>query len=214
VILAFIGSILVITYKPREIDFDITYKPRKIDFDTLLALFFLLIIFSCEVYQYYKAPYFVAISEVLKNPDKYHGKKVLVKGKIIDARYKESEWGPEYAVYVLSDGTGVIKVFADSNVDPDSDICNWAVGAKVEVLGKYYKVKHVGPYVFYNQIDAKSISLEREEAKKVQELLEKEYNCRKDCEKYADPESCKEFCENKVFKPEAPKVEAPAPLNR
>jgi RPA family protein len=185
---------------------------RKIKSDKLFVLSFLLFFVSYIVYQYYKAPKFVVISEILRNPDKYHRKEVLVKGKIVDAKYKESEWGPEYAVYVLSDGTGVIKVFADGYNDPE--MCDWGVGAKIEVLGKYYKVKRVGPYVFFNQIDAESISLESEEAKKFQELLEKEYNCRKDCEKYADPESCKEFCKNKVYKIEAPKVEAPAPLDR
>jgi hypothetical protein len=129
---------------------------RKIDFNELLLWVFLLFIVGGIVYLC-KPPHFIPISEILNNPFKYQGKEVAVRGTIIDAKYKESELGPEYAVYVLSDGTGVVKVFADSSVNPDLDMCSWVVGAKVEVFGKYYWIKYVWPYVFFNQIDAEEI---------------------------------------------------------
>jgi hypothetical protein len=155
---------------------------RKINFnelfEKLLGWVYLLFIVGGIVYSIWwfiiKPSHFIPISEILNDPIKYQGKEVAVRGTIIDAKYKESDLGPEYAVYVLSDGTGVIKVFVDCDVDPESDICNWEVGAKVKVLGKYYWVRYVGPYVFFNQINAESISLDRKEWKKVQELLEKE----------------------------------------
>jgi len=109
------------------------------------------------VYRFYIENHFIPISEILSDPIKYQGKEVAVKGTIIDAKYKVSKWGKEYAVYVLSDGTGAIKIFAYHDPD-DIDIYNWGVGDKVEVLGKYYWVRYVGPYVFLmklmlNQLD-------------------------------------------------------------
>jgi RPA family protein len=168
-----------------------------------LILFFIIIWGGYLVHYYYTTPKFVEISELLINPDKYHGKKVLVVGKIVDAKYKETEWGPKYTVYKLSDGTGVIKVFADGFKDPE--MCYWAKGVKIWVVGKYYKEKHVRSYVFFNQIDAEEIGLTSEEMRKVQTYLDKLYDCRKDCEKYADPESCKEFCKNNILTPKPPK---------
>jgi len=98
---------------------------RKINFDDLIAyfyIFFVLCGIGFFIYRFYIENHFIPISKILSDPIKYQGKEVAVKGTIIDAKYKESEFGPEYAVYVLSDGTGVIKVFADGYEDPEMNL--------------------------------------------------------------------------------------------
>lgn len=53
------------------------------------------------------------------------------------------------------------------------------VGDKVEVLGKYYWVRYVGPYVFFNEINAESIRYDRKVWEEVDKELEKEYDFKK-----------------------------------
>jgi len=89
----------------------------------------------------------LTISEIINHPDKYHLSTVQVKGKVLDLKSKTSKRGNEYTIMVLSDGTGNITVFTfgTPKIKPEDT---------VKVKGVFYKVKHVGRYTFYNEIDA------------------------------------------------------------
>ena len=97
----------------------------------------------------------LTISEILNHPDKYHLSTVQVKGKVLDLQSKTSKRGNEYTIMVLSDGTGNITVFTfgTQKIKPEDT---------VKVKGVFYKVKHVGRYTFYNEIDASKGTIERE----------------------------------------------------
>jgi cytochrome c-type biogenesis protein CcmE len=97
----------------------------------------------------------LTVSEILNHPDKYHLKTVRVKGEVLDVKYKVSKRGNPYTVFVLSDGKASIKVFTFGTPEIN-------VGDKVKVEGTFYKVKYVGRYTFYNEIDASKGSIKRE----------------------------------------------------
>jgi exonuclease VII large subunit len=91
----------------------------------------------------------VTIGEILDNPDKYDGKRVTVRGEVVDIRARVSRAGNPYYTFTLRDRTGEIKVF-----NFGQPVCT--DGDKVVVTGKYSVEKHVGHYTFYNEIDASS----------------------------------------------------------
>ncbi|MGB9807578.1 MAG: hypothetical protein ACPLSJ_03340 [Thermosulfidibacteraceae bacterium] len=88
-----------------------------------------------------------SVSEILTNPDKYDNKAVQVPGKCINVKHKVSRKGNPYTVFELADKGGSIKVFSFGYLAINE-------GDKVIVKGIYQKVKMVGPYIFYNEIDA------------------------------------------------------------
>ena len=97
----------------------------------------------------------LTISEIINNPDRYHLKTVTVKGNVLDVKHKISQKGNEYTVFVLSDGSARIKVFTFGSSQIN-------VGDKVKVEGVFYKVKYVGRYTFYNEIDATNGLIKKE----------------------------------------------------
>jgi len=97
----------------------------------------------------------LTISEIINNPDRYHLKTVTVKGDVLDVKHKISRKGNEYTVFVLSDGSARIKVFTFGSSQIN-------VGDKVKVEGVFYKVKYVGRYTFYNEIDATNGLIKKE----------------------------------------------------
>jgi DNA/RNA endonuclease YhcR with UshA esterase domain len=97
----------------------------------------------------------LTISEIINNPDRYHLKTVTVKGDVLDVKHKISQKGNEYTVFVLSDGSARIKVFTFGSSQIN-------VGDKVKVEGVFYKVKYVGRYTFYNEIDATNGLIKKE----------------------------------------------------
>jgi RecJ-like exonuclease len=97
----------------------------------------------------------LTVSEILNHPDKYHLKTVQVKGEVLDVKHKVSKRGNEYTVFVLSDGKKSLNVFTFG-------IPEINVGDKVKVEGTFYKVKYVGRYTFYNEIDASKGLIKRE----------------------------------------------------
>jgi len=97
----------------------------------------------------------LTISEIINHPDKYHLSTVQVKGKVLDLKSKTSKRGNDYTIIVLSDGTGNITVFTFGTP-------KIKFGDTVKVIGIFYKVKHVGRYTFYNEIDASKGTVERE----------------------------------------------------
>jgi len=97
----------------------------------------------------------LTISEIINNPDRYHLKNVKVKGEVLDVKHKISRKGNEYTVFVLFDGGARIKVFTFGSPQIN-------VGDKVKVEGVFYKVKYVGRYTFYNEIDATNGLIKKE----------------------------------------------------
>lgn len=94
------------------------------------------------------------VSDILSNPDKYDGKMVQVEGKVLSTKFKTSKKGNPYTTFKLSDAVDTLTVFSFGTLSVDE-------GNKVRVMGRYQKVKQVGRYAFYNEIDASEGSVER-----------------------------------------------------
>ncbi|MBO8144203.1 MAG: hypothetical protein H0Z16_06450 [Thermodesulfobacterium sp.] len=120
-----------------------------------LIRFLILLLTGVLTFYVYADTQVLTISDILDHPDKYHLKTVQVKGKVLDVKHKVSKKGNEYTVFVLSDGKASIKVFTFGT--PEINI-----GDVVKVEGIFYKVKHVGKYTFYNEIDASKGLIKRE----------------------------------------------------
>ncbi|MCC6025502.1 MAG: hypothetical protein LM575_00850 [Caldimicrobium sp.] len=127
---------------------------KRFNFLPLFRVFILLLITVLSFYSCTNAQV-VTISEILSNPDKYHLKTVVVKGEVLDVKHKVSKKGNPYTVFALSDGTSAIKIFTFGTPEINR-------GDKVKVKGIFYKVRYVGRYTFYNEIDATDGWIKRE----------------------------------------------------
>jgi DNA/RNA endonuclease YhcR with UshA esterase domain len=127
---------------------------KRLNFLLLFRLFIFLLITILSFYSCTDAQV-VTISEILSDPDKYHLKTVLVKGEVLDVKHKVSKRGNPYTVFALSDGTSAIKIFTFGTPEINR-------GDKVKVKGIFYKVRYVGRYTFYNEIDATDGWIKRE----------------------------------------------------
>jgi DNA polymerase III alpha subunit len=127
---------------------------KRFNFLPLFRVFILLLIIVLSFYSCTDAQV-VTISEILSNPDKYHLKTVLVKGEVLGVKHKVSRKGNPYTVFALSDGTSAIKIFTFGTPEINR-------GDKVKVKGIFYKVRYVGRYTFYNEIDATDGWIKRE----------------------------------------------------
>ncbi len=87
-------------------------------------------------------------SQILSRPDAYDGQVVCVQGVADSLKHKVSRKGNPYTTFHVTgfDGTA-IKAFSFSHL-PIRD------RQPVEVTGTFKRVKRVGRYVFYNEIDA------------------------------------------------------------
>lgn len=94
------------------------------------------------------------VGDVLSNPDKYDGKMVQVEGKAVYPKFKVSKKGKPYTIFKLKDADNTLTVFSFGTLSIKE-------GNKVRVMGRYQKVKQVGRYTFYNEIDASDGSVER-----------------------------------------------------
>jgi DNA polymerase III alpha subunit len=93
----------------------------------------------------------VSVQEILSNPDKYDGQEVSVQGKASKIKPRTSKKGNDYATFTLTDESGKgmnIFTFGHPRIMD---------GQKVTVTGIYQKVKRVGKYTFYNEVEAKTI---------------------------------------------------------
>jgi RecJ-like exonuclease len=120
-----------------------------------LIRFLVLLLTTVLTYYVYANAQVLTVSEILNHPDKYHLKTVQVKGEVLDVKHKVSKRGNEYTVFVLSDGKKSLNVFTFGTPEIN-------VGDKVKVEGIFYKVKYVGRYTFYNEIDASKGLIKRE----------------------------------------------------
>jgi RecJ-like exonuclease len=127
---------------------------KRLTFLPLIRFLVLLLTTVLTFYVYANAQV-LTVSEIINNPDKYHLKTVQVKGEVLDVKHKVSKRGNPYTVFVLSDGKKSLNVFTFGTPEIN-------VGDKVKVEGIFYKVKYVGRYTFYNEIDASKGLIKRE----------------------------------------------------
>ncbi len=94
------------------------------------------------------------VGDILSSPDKYDGKTVQVEGKAQSIKSKTSKKGNPYTTFKVSGAGDTLTVFSFGTLSIEE-------GNKVRVMGRYQKVKQVGRYTFYNEIDASGGSVER-----------------------------------------------------
>ena len=91
------------------------------------------------------------VEKILGDKDLYDGKEVTVPGSVSNLKFKTSKAGNEYTTFALVGKSGdSINVYVRKHL-------NLKKGQKVKVTGTYRKVKRVGRYTFYNEIDATEI---------------------------------------------------------
>lgn len=92
-----------------------------------------------------------SIEKILGDRDLYDGKEVTVAGTVSNLKFKMSKIGNEYTTFSLAGKSGdSINVFVRQHPKLKK-------GQKVKVTGTYRKVKKVGRYTFYNEIEATEI---------------------------------------------------------
>jgi DNA polymerase III alpha subunit len=87
---------------------------------------------------------------LLANPAQYDGQTVTVHGTVTGLRERTSRRGDAYTTFKLHDPSGAVSVFSWGHPTLKNR-------DRVEVEGVFQEVKHVAPYVFYNEIDARRI---------------------------------------------------------
>jgi len=94
----------------------------------------------------------ISVADLLQNPERYDGKTVIVEGKIISYQERFSRRGNPYTTFRLEDNGFSVAVFAWGHLGLKD-------GLRVRVSGVFQKVKQVGRYTFYNEINAYKIQL-------------------------------------------------------
>jgi CcmE len=96
----------------------------------------------------------IKVSDILSNPDQYDGKMVQVEGDVTMLKAKVSKKGNPYYTFKLADREKSLSVFNFGTPSVKE-------GNSVMVMGRYQKVKHVGRYTFYNEVDASGGSVQK-----------------------------------------------------
>jgi len=92
------------------------------------------------------------VDAILANPSAYDNQHVTVVGTVRDLQEKTSRKGNDYDVFsVCADRCIHVFTFGRPKI---------AEGQKLTVDGKFSAVKHVGSYIFYNEIEADEGSLQ------------------------------------------------------
>ena len=94
----------------------------------------------------------VAVKDLMAQPEKWHGRAVVVTGVVSQLDTKTSQRGNSYYIFVLTDGPASVNVFS-YGVPQIRDT------SRVQVEGTFLKLKRVGNYTFQNQVDARRIIL-------------------------------------------------------
>ena len=92
----------------------------------------------------------LTISVLLQHSDQYDGKVVSVTGAITAYSERVSARGNAYTTFRMEEGGASISVFAWEHQGLHD-------GLRVRVTGTFDKVKRVGRYTFYNEIQARGI---------------------------------------------------------
>jgi hypothetical protein len=91
------------------------------------------------------------VASILANPTQFDAKTVTVRGTAAAVKPTVSRRGNPYTTLKLQDGGSGITVYIQGH--PST-----ANGDHVEVTGVFQTIKRVGPYTFYNEIEAYSIT--------------------------------------------------------
>ncbi|MCS6965695.1 MAG: hypothetical protein NZ473_02865 [Candidatus Kapabacteria bacterium] len=89
----------------------------------------------------------IPVEELLENPQQYDGQPVSVVGTIANYREKISRAGNAYTTFRLQADGAAVNVFIWGHQGLGD-------GQRVRVQGVYRRVKRVGRYTFYNEIEA------------------------------------------------------------
>lgn len=93
----------------------------------------------------------VTVKDLLAEPEKWHGRAVLVSGSVSKLEPRTSQRGNPYYTFVLSDGFASVNVFSYGAPQIRDT-------SRVQVEGTFLKIKRVGKYTFQNQVDARRIT--------------------------------------------------------
>jgi hypothetical protein len=94
------------------------------------------------------------VGDILANPNNFDGKMVQVEGKVLGLKFKTSRKGNPYTTFKLNSNGKNLSVFSFNHLPINE-------AELVRVIGRYQKVKHVGRFTFYNEIDASGGSVEK-----------------------------------------------------
>ncbi len=89
----------------------------------------------------------VTVKDLLAEPDKWHGRAVVVTGSVGKLEPRTSQRGNSYYTFLLNDGKQSVTVFSYGTPEVKD-------GNRVQVEGTFLKVERVGKYTFQNQVDA------------------------------------------------------------
>jgi hypothetical protein len=93
----------------------------------------------------------VTVASLLAAPDRYDQQEVTLTGTAQAVKPTTSRRGNPYTTFQLSDPSGkAVTIFSWGHPDLKT-------GDRVEVTGIFQRVKRVGQYTFYNEIEAKAV---------------------------------------------------------
>ena len=92
----------------------------------------------------------LTISVLLQHSDQYDGKVVSITGAVTAYSERVSARGNAYTTFRVEEGGASVSVFAREHQGLHN-------GLQVRVTGTFEKVKRVGRYTFYNEIQAQGI---------------------------------------------------------
>lgn len=93
------------------------------------------------------------IAKILLNAEDFDGKEVTIKGTVSQFQIRVSSRGNPYSLFRLRDSGGSIKVYTRGHPDIRE-------GNTVTVKGIFNRVRRVGKYTFYNEIEAIEVKKE------------------------------------------------------
>ncbi len=100
------------------------------------------------------APFAAALdttpSEILAHPDRFDRQPVTLSGKVTNLSERVSRAGNTYYTFRLSDGKTSVKVFSFGQ-----SLCR--PGEVATVRGRFERVKHLGSYTFYDEVEAETV---------------------------------------------------------
>lgn len=94
----------------------------------------------------------LSVASLLENPGRYDGKVVTVSGVITAYRERVSRAGNPYTTFRLQEGGASVGVFAWGHR-------GLREGARVRVTGVFQRVRRVGRFTFYNEIEIQQIQV-------------------------------------------------------
>ncbi len=88
------------------------------------------------------------VADLLDNPTKFDGKTVTVSGTVKKFKAKESKAGNKYFTFDVEQDDETVHIYGQGELDPAPKN-----GDKVELTGKFTKLKKVRDLEFKNEID-------------------------------------------------------------